>query len=61
MTTEDLLKWFEEGDNSDGFWKYLLKLGYRKTTDVLRENAVTRLVIMCGFYLSKTEGGAGEE
>ena len=58
MNLEELKRWFAEGDNSDGFFKYLLKLGYRKTTDVLAENAVTRLVIMCGFYLYKTERGA---
>ena len=39
MNLEELKRWFAEGDNSDGFFKYLLKLGYRKTTDVLAENA----------------------
>lgn len=56
MTLEELKRWFAEGDNSDGFFKYLLRLGYRKTTDVLRENAATRLVVLSGFYLEKTEG-----
>lgn len=54
MTYNQLKKWIAKPENSDGIMKFLLKRGFRKTSELENLPFLERFFILLGFFEEKT-------